>query len=87
MSDASIRTTLSLYPEIAIQITNFRENQNLSFKEAVNKLLSMGLDCFHSKKNNYRKYKLKTFNTGQCKFETLDNVSEILAITEGDNYK
>lgn len=81
-----MRTTLSLDDDVAAMIERIREERKLPLKVVVNLALREGLVKM-SEPAPPRKIKLKTFNSGGSLIGSLDNIAEVLAIAEGEDYK
>lgn len=87
-----MRTTLTLADDVSVMLKKLQEEQGLSFKEAVNRALRQGLYRAMGPKElsgealKHEPYRLKTYSLGQS-FVKLDDISEALAIAEGENYR
>ena len=80
-----MRTTVTLDDDVVAMLKNYQEEKQLSFKEAVNSCLRTGLSQRLIKKPR-KKFVQKTYKTGKAKIN-LDNISEVLAIIEGEDYR
>ncbi len=80
-----MRTTLTLDDDVAAMLKDYQKEKQLSFKEAVNTSLRMGLTKNFIEKPRKR-FVQKTYNTGKPRLN-LDNIAELLAIIEGDDYR
>ncbi|HHO54755.1 MAG TPA: hypothetical protein ENK21_00030 [Trueperaceae bacterium] len=76
---------MTLDDDVAVMLKNYQEEKQLSFKEAVNSSLRTGLSQSLIKKPR-KKFVQKTYKTGKAKIN-LDNISEVLAIIEGEDYR
>ena len=80
-----MRTTLTLDDDVSILLKKLQEEQGISFKEAVNRALRLGLHQA-SEPRERASYTVQTFEMGKS-FVNLDNIGEALAITEGEDYR
>lgn len=72
-----MRTTVSLDDDVAVQLEAWRSTQNLTFKEAVNSALRIGLTELTCPKSR-KKFVTQPVDMGRCRFPNLDNVWEVL---------
>lgn len=82
-----MRTTLSLDDDVAAMIERIREERKLPLKVVVNLALREGLVKMSELAPPRKKIKLKTWNSGGSLVGSLDNIAEVLAIAEGEDYK
>jgi hypothetical protein len=78
-------TTLTLDNDIAARLKQLSHLRNKSFKLIANEVLHIGLNLIESKQVR-QDYRVKPVHLG-AKLPNLDNVSEIIAATEGELYK
>jgi len=80
-----MRTTLTLDDDVSVMLKRLQDEQRLSFKEAVNVALRQGL---YQLKEPVKAspYVQKSFDLGKS-FMNLDNIGEVLAVTEGEDYR
>ena len=86
----SMRTTLTLDDvtlddDVSVMLKKLQEEQGLSLKEAVNFALRQGLDRA-AQPEPREAYVLETFSMGKS-FVNLDNIGEVLATVEGEDYR
>lgn len=82
----STRTTLSLDDDVAARIEQVRRKSKTTFKAVVNQAIREGLDHMDQPKPKRKRFETGV-NPSPCFFSNLDNIGEILAIVEGDNYR
>ena len=82
-----MRTTLTLDDDIAITIDRLRERQRRSLKEIVNQALRVGLKHLETKAQPQSEFRTKTVSAGRCLIGDLVDVSEALAIAEGEDFR
>lgn len=80
-----MRTTLSLDDDVSIMLRKLQEEQGISFKEAVNRALRLGLQQVWEPRER-DPYTVQTFAMGKS-FLNLDDIGEALAIAEGEDYR
>lgn len=80
-----MRTTLTLDDDIAIRIKKLQEQEDMTFKEAINKVLREGLQSY-GRTAPLPKFEIQPFDSGRC-FVPLEKISEALAIAEGEMYR
>lgn len=82
-----MRTTLSLDDDVAVLIESQRKKSGATFKEVVNSALRRGLvDMQHKPKPPSGPPTLPV-SLGECKLDSLDNITEVLAFAEGEDFK
>ncbi len=82
-----MRTTLSLDDDVAALLERVRKARKGSLKQVVNAALREGLVRIATPSRPRRAFRTKTVNLGRCYLPNLDNVSEVLAIVEGERFK
>ena len=56
-------------------------------KQVVNEVLRRGLVNIKAEKKLSRRYETPELKSGACKYPDLDNVAEILAVAESEEYR
>ncbi len=82
-----MRTTLSLDDDVSILLERVKQRSNDSMKSVVNKALRKGLEHLLKPKQERRHFETRSVNLGKCKLSNLDNIAEVLAYTEGEDFK
>ena len=83
-----MRTTLTLDDDVAVMLEKTRRAKGLSFKQIVNEALRAGLGQLTSPRGHRRqRFKTGQADLGRCLIASLDNVSEALAIGEGEAFR
>jgi hypothetical protein len=80
-----MRTTLTLDPDVAVEIERRRREHGTSLKQEVNQLLRVGLRAVDEPKPA-EPYRLPTFDLGKPRIP-IDNLDYALRMAEGDDYK
>jgi len=79
-----MRTTVTLDPDVAVQLEKEMRKEGLGFKEALNGALRRGLAA--PPRRSRRKFRLKVFDTGAARVP-FDDVAAALAHGEGDDFR
>jgi hypothetical protein len=82
-----MRTTLTLDDDVAVLLERVRQTDKLTLKEAVNQALRRGLHEMAAKPDQPQPFRTRTASLGRCLIGSLDNIGEVLAIAEGEDYK
>jgi hypothetical protein len=82
-----MRTTLTIDDDVAAALERLRKKRDASFKDIVNDVLRRGLRDVNSSLRRRKPYRTRTANLGGSKIGSLDNIGEVLAILEGENYR
>ena len=80
-----MRTTLSLDPDIAAQLEQLRARGDRSFRQLVNDALRVGLAHLDRERAAPRGPYTRGVSLGAPRLPAVDDVSETLAITEGEH--
>lgn len=82
-----MRTTLTIDKDVAVQIERMRQEENVSLKEVVNRLLRQGLQAGTDKKPRTQTIRTKTVDLGRCLIGSIDDVAEALSLGEGEGFR
>ncbi|MGH3697611.1 MAG: CopG family transcriptional regulator [Pseudonocardiaceae bacterium] len=82
-----MRTTLSLDDDIAAQLEQLRARGDRSFRQLVNDALRVGLAHLDRESAATRGPYTRAVSLGAPRLPDVDDVSEALAITEGESYR
>lgn len=83
-----MRTTLTLDPDVAAQLERLQRAQNRSFKDLVNAALREGLARLEQGPVRSRvRFRTKPLELGRCRLGSIDDVSEVLSVAEGEDYR
>jgi hypothetical protein len=82
-----MRTTLSLDDDVAVLLDKVRKAKGLSFKQAVNEALRVGLRHLTTRAAHHSKFHTGKADLGRCLIGSLDDVSEALAAAEGETFQ
>lgn len=82
-----MRTTLTIEDDVAALIQRFRERRRASLKTVINEALRQGLKQLQAPSRPQRRHWTTVVSLGTCLPGNLDDVSEALAIAEGENFR
>ncbi len=83
-----MRTTLSLDKDVAAALERLRRARKAPFKQVVNEALRRGLGQMAAPPPGPRRaFRTRSVSLGRCRVGNVDNVSEILALAEGETFK
>jgi hypothetical protein len=83
-----MRTTLTLDKDVAAAIERLRKARRASLKQVVNEALRQGLGQMASPPQSPRRpFRTRTLSLGRCLVGNVDNVSEVLAVAEGETFR
>jgi hypothetical protein len=82
-----VRTTLTLDDDVAAAIERRRGELQHSLKQEVNDLIRSGLIYEEQEKTQTERFKVEPLDVGEPLLDNFDNISEVLAIAEGEDYR
>ena len=82
-----MRTTLTIDDDIAVQLERLRRRGKGSLKEIVNDLLRRGLQSMEAPSGKRRVYRTRPVRLGRCLVDSIDDISEALALAEGEDFR
>jgi hypothetical protein len=82
-----MRTTLTIEDDVAVQLERLRRKNDVSLKGLINDVLRRGLRDMSGPPKKRKPFRTETFDAGPPLLENIDNISEVLAIIEGEAYK
>jgi hypothetical protein len=82
-----MRTTLTLDDDVAAEIETIRLRRRVGLKQIINDALRRGLaDMNRQPKPAGKAFVTRSFDTGEARLPSLDNVAEVLAVAEGEDF-
>ena len=81
-----MRTTITIEDDVAKVIERLRKQRDASLKAIINEALRAGLVVMTADKSEQTSYHTSPVRLG-AKIPNLDNISEVLAISEGERYR
>jgi hypothetical protein len=82
-----MRTTLTIDDDVASLLERIRRNRKVTFKAAVNEALRRGLRDMAAPPRLAKPYRTRAVGLGRCLVGSLDDISEALAIAEGEDFR
>jgi hypothetical protein len=82
-----MRTTLTLDRDVAAALDRLRKDRRGSFRALVNEALREGLRTLTAPPRKRMRFRTRAVDLGRCLLGSVDNVAEVLAVTENDSYK
>ncbi|MGE0116974.1 MAG: hypothetical protein AB7S71_15225 [Dongiaceae bacterium] len=82
-----MRTTLTLDDDVAALLERVRKARKTGLKETVNDALRQGLRQMAAPPPKRKPYVTPSWDLGKCLVDNLDNISEVLAYAEGEDYR
>lgn len=82
-----MRTTLTLDDDVAAALERLRKARDASLKEVINEALRRGLKDMGGRPKPHAPFRTQSVALGRPRIASIDNIAEILAITERDSFK
>ena len=79
-----MRTTITLDDDVAATLE--RKTRDLGFNEFVNDVLRRGLNEMRTPAKRREPFRTRSVSLGRSRLPNIDNVTEGLAITEGESF-
>jgi hypothetical protein len=81
-----MRTTLTLDPDVAVQLDRIRRRRGVPMKRVVNETLRAGLRQLDEPAPS-APYRMRPVSLGGFRLGSIDDIAEALAIAEGDDHR
>ncbi len=82
-----MRTTLTLDDDVAALLERVCKRRKLSQKAVINEALRSGLKEMTTPARVAKPYTTRAVQLGRCLVGELDDISEVLAVAEGENFR
>ncbi len=82
-----MRTTLTIDDDVAAAIERLQRTRKATLKDIVNEGLRLGLREMDAKPKRRPRIETRAFDVGEVFVKNLDNIAEVLAFAEGEDYK
>jgi hypothetical protein len=82
-----MRTTLTLDDDVSIALERLRKTRHAKLKDLVNEALRRGLKDMNARPKRSQLYRTVGVDVGRLRISSIDNIPEVLAITEGEAFK
>ena len=80
------RTTLTLDPDVATELERRQRARGTTLKDEVNELLRAGMRLEDLAPKG-KPFQTKPLPLGKARLESFDDIAEVLAIAEGEEYR
>jgi len=81
-----VRTTLTLDDDVAALLARARKTRKAPQKTVINEGLRHGLKQMLAPPKPRQRFETQTVELGRCLVGSLDDVAEVLAVAEGENF-
>ena len=82
-----MRTTLTLDDDVAATLEQLRRRRRIGLKQLINEALRRGLSDMGRQRSPRQPVRTQVVALGRLRVSSLDNISEALAIVEGESFK
>lgn len=82
-----MRTTLTLDDDVAAELERLRKARDVGLKELVNDVLRRGINEMRAPAKRRDPFRTRSVTLGRVRLANVDNVSEVLAVAEGESFK
>ena len=82
-----MRTTLTLDNDVAAAIERLRRARDANLKDVIDDALRKGLSEIKTRPKNRKPFKTHVVELGRMRLPSIDNISESLAVAEGEAFK
>jgi len=82
-----MRTTLTLDDDVAALLKKAAARRKSRLRQVVNDALRLGLTGLDSPPSREKPFRTREVSVGRCLVGSIDNISEVLAIVEGESHK
>jgi hypothetical protein len=82
-----MRTTLTLDHDVADQVKRLQRERDASLKAIINDALRRGLRDMSTPRNPKKPFRIRPITGVKPVLSNVDNIAEIIAITEGELHK
>jgi len=81
-----MRTTLTIDDDVASALERLRKARGLGLKDAINEALRRGLIELNAPKKRREPFATKSVKLGRARLANVDNIAEVLAVSEGESF-
>ncbi|MGH7961701.1 MAG: hypothetical protein ACRERD_07710 [Candidatus Binatia bacterium] len=82
-----MRTTLTLDDDVVVLLQRMQEKRKGNLKEIVNEALRAGFAQMTTPRKRSTLYRTPAVSLGRCLVGSLDDVAEVLAVSEGEPFR
>ena len=81
-----MRTTLTIDDDVAAMLEQLRKKRGTGLKDLVNEALRRGLRELEMRPKLRTPYRTRSVDLGRVRIASIDNIGEVLAIAEGEDF-
>lgn len=82
-----MRTTLTIDDDVAVELDRLRRKRDATLRDVVNDVLRRGLKDFNARPRKKEPFRTKVVDLGKPLLPNVDNVHDVLAYVEGEDYR
>jgi hypothetical protein len=82
-----MRTTLTIDDDVAAELERLRRERDASLKDLVNDALRRGLKDLTAGSKHRKPFRTRSVDCGRLLIDNIDNIAEVLAYAEGEDFK
>ncbi len=82
-----MRTTLTIDDDIAVVLDRLRRERDGNLKNLVNEALRRGLRDMTAPAKQRKRFRTRSFDAGKPLIGNIDNIADVLALIEGENFR
>jgi mRNA-degrading endonuclease RelE of RelBE toxin-antitoxin system len=82
-----MRTTITLEDDVAASLKRLGKTRRLKFKALLNLVLREGIKSMTGPARKRKIFQTRSVDLGPCRIANVDNVTEVLAIAEGESFR
>ena len=82
-----MRTTLTIDDDVATMLDRLRKKRGTGLKYLVNEALRRGLRELEMRPKPRTLYRTRSVDLGRVRIASIDNISDVLAIAEGEDFR
>jgi hypothetical protein len=82
-----MRTTLTIDDDVAAELDRLRRARDAKLKRLINEALRRGLRDMSAPAKEAESFRTRSMDLGRCLLDNLDNIAEVLAVAEGEDFR
>jgi hypothetical protein len=81
-----VRTTLTIDDDVAALLEQLRNKRGIGLKDLINEALRRGLRELNVRPKPRAPFRTRSVDLGRARIASIDNIGEVLAIAEGEDF-
>jgi hypothetical protein len=81
-----VRTTLTIDDDVAALLEQLRNKRGIGLKDLINEALRRGLRELNMRPKPRTPFHTRSVDLGRARIASIDNIGEVLAIAEGEDF-